>query len=206
MIYYSPTQEDSVTTAPPPVQVVVAYDFSPSSEQALLRAVDVAARATQHVLHIVAVLNPHDRVTIAGQEEHATYETADKVQKLIMEHTAAAFAGRATQADVEFYVHARIGKAATEILELAEDVGADLIFVGSHGKTGVERLVLGSVSERIMREAKCPVMVVRPKTYKDIDLMKVKLYEHVRTPHREPHVYSYSNREVIPRSVAPIGG
>ena len=56
-----------------------------------------------------------------------------------------------------------------------------------------------------MREAKCPVMVVRPKTYADVDLMKVKPYEHERSPHREPHVYSYSNREVIPRSVAPIG-
>lgn len=99
-----------MTAAPHPIQVVVAYDFSSSSEQALRRAVDLAARETQHVLHIAAVLDPHDRVTIAGQPEHATYETADRVQKLIMERVAAAFAGRPTQAAVQFFVHARIGK------------------------------------------------------------------------------------------------
>lgn len=188
-----------MTSTRHPVQVVVAYDFSPSSEQALRGAVDLAARETQHVLHIAAVLDPYDRITIAGQSEHATYETADKIQKLIMERVAAAFAGRPTEAEVQFFVHARIGKAATEILALAAEVGADLIYIGSHGKTGVERLLLGSVSERIVREAKCPVMVARPKTYPDVDLMKVTQFDHVRTPHREPHVYSYSNQQVILR-------
>ena len=188
-----------MTSAPRPVQVVVAYDFSPSSEQALRRAVDLAAREPEHVLHIAAVLDPHDRVTIAGQHEHATYETAERVQKLVGERVGAAFAGRSTRADIQFCVHARIGKAAHEILALASDVGADLIFIGSHGKTGVERLLLGSVSERVVREAQCPVMVARVKTYADVDLMRVTEYDHVRTPHREPHLYSYTNRQVILR-------
>jgi len=188
-----------VTTARHPIQVVVAYDFSPSSEVALRSAVDLAARETHHVLHIVAILDPHDRVTIGGQQEPATYDAAEKIQKLIMERTAAAFAGRPTEGEVQFYVHARIGKSAPEILDLAAEVGADLIFIGSHGKTGVERLLLGSVSERIVREAKCPVTVARAKTYEDVKLLKVEPYEHTRTPHREPHVYSYTNSQVILR-------
>jgi len=183
-------------TALHPIQVVVAYDFSPSSAEALGRAVDLAAREPQHVLHIIAVLDPHDRVMIGGQLEEPTYEAADKFRKQIMEHVTAAFAGRATAADVQFFVHARIGKAATVILALAEEVGADLIFVGSHGKTGIERLVLGSVSERIVREAGCPVLVARPKTYGDVHLLKVTEYEHARTPHREPHIYSAETRQV----------
>lgn len=183
-------------TAPHPIQVVVAYDFSPSSAEALGRAVDLAAREPQHVLHIIAVLDSHDRVMIQGQLEEPTYEAADKFRKQIMEHVTAAFAGRATAADVQFFVHTRIGKAATVILELAEEVGADLIFVGSHGKTGIERLVLGSVSERIVREAGCPVLVARPKTYSDVHLLKVTEFEHVRTPHREPHIYSAETRQV----------
>ncbi len=188
-----------MTTAPHPIAVVVAYDFSPSSEHALRAAIELAALQTRHVLHIVGVLDPHDRVTIGGVQEDPTYETADKVQKLIGEHVTAAFAGRPTEGEVEFHVHARIGKAALELLVLAEEVGADLIYIGSHGKKGVERLLLGSVSERIVREAKCPVVVARPKTYADVDLLKVVRYEHVRQPHREPHVYSYSNRQVILR-------
>lgn len=188
-----------MTEAIHPVQVVVAYDFSPSAEQALSRAVETAARAPEHVLHIVAVLDPHDRVTIAGLSADPTYETADRIQKLILERVTAAFAGRETAADVQFYVHARIGKAAAQILAVASDVGADLILIGSHGKTGVERLLLGSVSERVVREAGCPVVVARPKTYANVDLLKVTKFEHERTPHRDPHCYSYTNRQVIMR-------
>lgn len=182
-----------------PVQVVVAFDFSPSAEQALARAVEVAARAPQHVLHIVAALDPHDRVATPGPFEAVTYEAADRIRDRIVERVTAAFAGRRTAAEVQFFVHARIGKPAAEILELATEVGADLIFIGSHGKTGVERLLLGSVSERVVREAGCPVLVARPKSYADVDLIKVMRYDHERTPHREPHCYTYANRQVILR-------
>lgn len=173
-----------------PIQVVVAYDFSPSSEQALGRAVEVAARAPQHVLHIIAALDPHER---------ATSDTAEQVHKEILARATAAFAGRPTASEVQFYVHARIGNAATEILQLAAEVGADLIFIGSHGKTGIERLLLGSVSERVVREAGCPVMVARPKTYPDVELLKVTRYDHERAPHRAPHCYTYTNRQVLLR-------
>jgi nucleotide-binding universal stress UspA family protein len=190
--------KEEPVTQPHPIQVVVAYDFSPSSEQALARAIEVAARAPQHVLHIVAALDSVDR--LAGPPlKHVTHEDADAVRRSIIENVTKAFAGRETAAEVQFFVHARIGKPAVEILEVATDVGADLIFIGSHGKTGVERLLLGSVSERVVREAKCPVLVVRPKTYADVDLLRVTRYDHERTPHREPHSYTYTNRQVLLR-------
>ncbi len=183
-----------------PVQIVVAYDFSPSSEQALQRAIEVAARAPQHVLHIIAALDPHERFNILGVEEKPTYETAGRLQQEILDRVTASFAGRETASEVQFFVHARIGKAAVQILGLASDVGADMIFVGSHGKTGVERLVLGSVSERVVREAGCAVLVVRPKEYADVDLIRVTKYDHERTPHREPHSYTYTGNQVVLRS------
>jgi len=182
-----------------PVQIVVAYDFSPSSEQALARAIEVAARAPQHVLHILAALDPHDKLAGGGWLRGVSYQTAEEVQKLITRSVTEKFAGRDTASEVQFFVHARIGEAGTEILQLAAEVGADLIFIGSHGRTGAERLLLGSISERIVREAKCPVLVARPKTYADIDLLRVTRYDHERAPHREPHCYTYSNRQVILR-------
>ncbi|MBX3157707.1 MAG: universal stress protein [Deltaproteobacteria bacterium] len=175
-----------------PIQVVVAYDFSPSSELALARAIDVAARAPQHVLHIVAAIEPRGFA-------HASYGDAEAVQRSIIENVTVAFAGRPTAADVQFFVHARIGKAADQILALASEVGADLIFIGSHGTTGVERWLLGSVSERVVREARCPVMVVRAKTYADVELLRVVRYDHERAPHREPHCYTYTDRRVLLR-------
>ena len=177
-----------MTTSRHPVQVIVAYDFSPSAEEALGRAIDVAARAPHHVLHIVAVI-----------EHHTHVETADEIREAIKDRVAAAFAGRETASEVQFFAHARIGKPAAEIVDLAAEVGADLIFIGSHGKTGIQRFFLGSVSERVVREAKCPVMVVRQKKYADVDLMHVISYEHAQAPHRAPHRYSYSNRQVLLR-------
>lgn len=178
-----------------PVQVVVAYDFSPSAEAALARAVEVAARAPQHVLHVIAALEQHAGF---GTLHTVTYETAEQVQTTIGERIQQAFAGRPTSAEVQFFVHARIGRPAEEILELAREVGADMIFIGSHGKTGLERMLLGSTSERVVREALCPVMVVRPKTYKDVDLLKVVKFEH-RPTYAKPHRYSYVETRLIAR-------
>lgn len=190
-----------------PVQVVVAYDFSPSAEQALARAIDVAIRAPQHVLHIIAAVDPHDSAAGGGLLKRVSYETVESIQRFISDNVAKAFAGRETASDVQFFVHARIGKPANEILALASEVGADLIFIGSHGKTGVERVLLGSVSERVVREAKCPVMIARPKTYADVELLHVTPYDHERPKHHEPHCYTYSNRVAQLRSSDwPFGG
>jgi len=181
-----------------PVQVVVAYDFSPSAEEALVRAADVAARAPQHVLHVVGALDPGGGLTI-GSLKHVDYQSAERVQQLITERVTAAFAGRPTAAEVQFFIHARIGKPADEILAVAEDVGADLIFIGSHGKTGVERFLLGSVSERIVREARCPVMVVRQKGYGEVSRLDVVKYDHTRAAFTPPHRYTYVDKRVIKR-------
>ena len=177
-----------------PIQVVVAFDFSPSAEYALARAVDVAARAPQHVLHIIATLDER-----AGMLRGMSYRDADHVQHLVRERVSAAFAGRSTASEVQFVVHARIGKPAEEILLLASEVGADLIFIGSHGKVGLERLLLGSTCERVVREAGCPVMVARAKSYKDVQLMAVTEYEHERHTHTNPHRYSYVDTRVLLR-------
>ncbi len=55
---------------------------------------------------------------------------------------------------------ARVGGAVEEILRFAEDAGSGLIIVGSHGRRGVGRLILGSVAEGVARRAHCPVLVV----------------------------------------------
>src|SRR4051812_7577936 len=107
----------------PSIQGVVAYDFSPSAEVALMRAIDVAARAPQHVLHIVAAIDPHDAVVGSGLLHKVSYEAADRIQAIILENVTRTFMQREASAEVQFYVHARIGKPAVEILALAEEVG-----------------------------------------------------------------------------------
>ena len=180
------------------IQVVVGYDFSPTAEEALARALDVACRAPQHTLHVLAALDPHHGLAVAPTLD-VTYEYAEKIQRLAAERISSALAGRDAAHEVQFFVHARIGSASDELLRIAEEVGADLIFVGSHGRTGIRRILLGSVSERIAREARCPVMIVRHKDYKDVELDTIVTRD--EAPHRyaRPHRYSYVDQRVITR-------
>ncbi len=185
----------SETTRKP--QFIVAYDFSPSAEEALIRAIDAASRAPQHVLHVLAAIDPGHGLAVLPTTD-VTYGYAEQIQTLVAERVTASLAGRVGP-PVHFFVHARIGGPAGEILMLAEELGADLIFVGSHGRTGLERALLGSVSERVVREARCPVLVVRHKEYADVDLMAALTTDRPHRRYVRPHRYAYVENRVITR-------
>lgn len=61
-----------------------------------------------------------------------------------------------------------VGYPAEEILNIAEDEDADLIIMGTHGRTGIDRILFGSVAEKIVKSSKCPVLTIRPE-HKDED-------------------------------------
>jgi len=177
-------------------QFIVAYDFSLPAEEALIRAIDAAVRAPDHVLHVLVAIDPDRGLAVLPTTE-VTYGYAEKIQAMVGERIAASLAGRNVR--VDYFVHARIGAPADEILMLAREIGADLIFVGSHGYVGLRRALLGSVSERVVREAQCPVLVARHKEYSDVDLQVVTS---VDQPHRRyvpPHRYAYIDHRVITR-------
>ena len=56
-----------------------------------------------------------------------------------------------------------VGYPAEEILNLAEDEGADLIIMGTHGRKGIDRILFGSVAEKIVKSSSCPVLTIRPE-------------------------------------------
>ena len=178
-------------------QVVVGFDFSHSGEAALYRALALAARAPFHVLHFVCVIEPHSPLpSVPGHK--VDYDYAEKVQHAVAEQIEYELRAITAKERIHFNVHARIGRPAEEILDLAREVGADLIIVGSKGMKGVERLVLGSVSEKVVREAGCTVEVARPKRYEHVDLEEVKEVE----PHHHyvaPHRYYYESNRVTKR-------
>jgi nucleotide-binding universal stress UspA family protein len=72
-----------------------------------------------------------------------------------LSRTAEALSGAEVAKRVE------VGDVPTTICRIAEDLGVDVIVVGSHGRTGMKRLFLGSVSEHVVRHAPCPVLVIR---------------------------------------------
>lgn len=64
----------------------------------------------------------------------------------------------------------RVGSPVAEIVAAAKDLQADLLCIGTHGRTGLAHLLLGSQAERILREAPCPVLTVKPGTAADDNL------------------------------------
>lgn len=174
--------------------VVVGYDFSHSGRAALRRATTLAGRAPFHVLHVVCVVDPKEAIPSLPSYNGVDYMYAARVQEALAAETQHELDRTDVRGSVHFFVHARIGRAAPEILTLAREVGADLIIVGSKGLSELERSILGSTSEQVMRDAECTVEIARPKRYAEV-LLPVEPVEPVR-PHVSPHRYTYEDRRV----------
>jgi nucleotide-binding universal stress UspA family protein len=145
-----------------PTRILLATDGSEEAELAALRAVELAD-ATDSELHVVHV----GVVPIFLQSYPGTlgyydklYEQIEEVSReLLRKQTWRVKAVGGTVAGA----HLRMGEAALEIVALAEELGADLIVMGSRGLGGVRRALIGSVSDSVVRHAHCPVLVVRPE-------------------------------------------
>jgi nucleotide-binding universal stress UspA family protein len=143
-------------------RIIVAVDFTPASEHALVAAIALAQRVPRTAIHVVHVLPVDPWIKTDGlPRESAAMEAASrKLRELVLEVGLRA-PGRRWDQEVSF--HVRLGDAVEAILQLAVDVDADLLVVGTHGRRGLERLLLGSVATRLVMEARLPVLVARSK-------------------------------------------
>jgi nucleotide-binding universal stress UspA family protein len=182
------------------LQVVVGFDFTHTAEAALKRALELARRTDQHVFHFAIIIDPHRGVPAIPFDDKYDYRYANLVQQRLTARIEAELAVDRAPRPVHFFVHARFGHAASEILALSESLGADLIIVGSNGVSGIERVLLGSVSEAVVRDAGCSVIVARPKSYADVALLPiVEVRPDHHHPYVPPHRYSYDETRLIER-------
>jgi len=146
----------------PTQRLAVAVDFTPASEHAIAAAIALAQRVPHTAIHVVHVLPVDPWIKTDGlPRESAAMEAASrKLRELVLEVGLRA-PGRRWDQEVSF--HVRLGDAVEAILQLVVDVDADLLIVGTHGRRGLERLLLGSVATRLVMEARLPVYVARPK-------------------------------------------
>jgi nucleotide-binding universal stress UspA family protein len=145
---------------PIPFRVVVGCDFSPLSQIAITMAASVAAPVPGATIEVLYVAPPvGQRLSYSHRDE-----VTDEIRAQLKSFIEAGVSSAGVSA-VKVNAHVYPGDAATEILRLADDMEADLIVVGTHGRVGVKRVLMGSVAERVMREAHCPVLVMRPRHY-----------------------------------------
>ena len=89
---------------------------------------------------------------VSAYEQQIIDESRERLDEIRKEHL---------DADVPFQLVVRIGRPAEEILAVAEEEQADVIFVATHGRSGLANVVYGSVAQRVVRRATCPVLSIR---------------------------------------------
>lgn len=136
------------------VRLLVALDSSDSSRLALQRAVQIAERAPPVELMVLTVIPPQpDEVSEMGEFEHA----CDELRRMM----DVVRAGHPLPAGVTVNYVAVRGSPAEEIANQARLHKSDAVVIGTHGRRGIDRLLLGSVAERVMRMAPCSVLAVK---------------------------------------------
>jgi len=135
-------------------KILVATDGSLYSQAAIQRAI-CFAKAYGGAIDVLAVVDAP--AEFYGDAPALLEELARKANGY-----AEAAANQAAAAGVNATAHAAEGNAYEVIPETASRLGSEIIVVGSHGRTGIRRLLLGSVAEKVIGLARCPVMVVRP--------------------------------------------
>lgn len=142
------------------IHIVVGFDFSPLGTLALQEAAALAADRADTAIHVVNVRSEPGR---QASSESSTEDLVRELEEHMRASTRSLLETYGAGGEVEVVIHALVGDPAPMITSIAEDVEADLIIVGTHGRRGLKRMFLGSVAEEVMREACCPVLVMRPR-------------------------------------------
>ena len=139
-------------------RILVPVDFSARTEAQLRLAAELAGRFDS-CLDIVHVIDPPTMPDLYVPFEHMVVDIAGTTTKALEE-----LSGLTAELSRDFEVSTEVlvGRAAPEIAEHAESSGADLIVIPTHGHSGLDRVLLGSVAEGVLRRAECPVLVLKP--------------------------------------------
>ncbi len=139
-------------------KILCPTDFSETSEKAFEYAIFLATahKAELVLLHVVDHLQGFDHYEILAL---TPMEIAQKMEKRANDNLDD-LVNRAKDA-VAVEKAVRNGKTSVEICEAAREAQADVIVIGSHGRTGLSHVLIGSVAETVVRHADCPVLVVR---------------------------------------------
>jgi universal stress protein A len=144
-------------------RILIPLDFSPASDRALgyARALSEEFGAPLYLLHVIEdrlMTGPWPAEVYLGELPKLREDLVKEAERRMLA-TLESLAAEGIQATGEVL----IGGPSHVIIEQANTVNADLIVMGTHGRTGITHLLIGSVAERVIRHAPCPVFVIRER-------------------------------------------
>jgi len=148
-------------------RILVPTDFSPPSEAALEYARILAAKfgSSLRILHVI-----DDPTASSDFVADGFAPSTEDIRTALLEQTRTRLDGLMNQVDrMRYHAHADavLGMPAATIIDYAAATHASLIVMGTHGRTGLAHLLMGSVAEQVVRTAPCPVLTVRQVTVAD---------------------------------------
>ena len=140
-------------------RILVPVDFSEYSRQALQAAKEWAALydAAVDALHVVPeAIHPAFHVggveSIYDMEPDIEQETQERIDDFVADTASPS---------VDIDTHVRVGNAAPDIVEFADEHQSDLVMMSTYGRTGLDHFLLGSVAEKVVRHVRCPVVTMK---------------------------------------------
>jgi nucleotide-binding universal stress UspA family protein len=157
-----PTMEEETVMTPLFLRILSPVDFHENSLAALEYTAALARQygAMVYLLHVVPPPEKrHLYSDVYRSKEGERFDPAqvEQVATEKLQDLARARLGN----EIRYEILTRVGEAATVVLATAEAVEAELIVMATHGRTGIAHFFLGSVAERVVREARCPVLTIR---------------------------------------------
>ncbi|MCB9758507.1 MAG: universal stress protein [Alphaproteobacteria bacterium] len=143
--------------------ILVPVDLSETSARALRQAIELARHAKGKLTLLNVGILPHvysDELALGGGVAGPLFTQAGEQAAKEQRHRLERLARQEIPESLEYRILVREGYPPQEILEQIADGEHDLVVMGTHGRTGLKRALLGSVAERVLRESPVPVLVV----------------------------------------------
>lgn len=146
--------------------IVVGFDFSEPGWVGLDRALEEASLRGPVSIHVASILHPPMGFGLRAEAKSpmagttGSFDASNEIRERLREEVGHRLEEN-PDADTRLYLHARIGKPAEELVKLCYETHAKLCVVGTHSRVGVKRWLVGSVAEKVVRHAPCPVLVAR---------------------------------------------
>jgi nucleotide-binding universal stress UspA family protein len=165
-------KEHTMISSSPPsstgqYQVIAACDLSPLGDRAVEDALLLCATRQHSMLHVITVVSTHARgVVLPGDARVLAYEEAQEIVRIHLAGIVDRCLADGVHVSLELSAsHVIVGEPAACICQLADEIDADLVVLGTHDRRGIGRMLHNSLTAEVMRRAQCAVLVIRPRDF-----------------------------------------